>query len=296
MRVDDHAARGAWPRRWPRRSPPAAAAAAAAASSAGRRRRVGAGRHRDAPSPIGSALPAHRPGGAGLQRDRAGDRRLLQLRQRQRRHQRPQDQVRSRATTATTRPTRSRSTKQLVLQDKVFAIFNGLGTPTHTQVVDFLNQLRCPTCSSPPAAVLGRPEEAPVHVRLAARLHCRGQDPRQVHQEELRRQEGRLLLPERRLRQGRRRGPRHVDPQGAGRRRARPTSPATPTSGRRWRSSRRRAPRSWRRSRSRPTPRCELAAQARLQPAAGGQQRRLRPDDADRPAEGVLEGQGRQRR
>lgn len=34
--------------------------------------------------------------------------------------------------------------KQLVLQDKVFAIFSGLGTPTHTKVVDFLNSSRVP--------------------------------------------------------------------------------------------------------------------------------------------------------
>ena len=34
--------------------------------------------------------------------------------------------------------------KQLVLQDKVFAIFNGLGTPTHEQVVPFLNAQKVP--------------------------------------------------------------------------------------------------------------------------------------------------------
>src|SRR4051812_15847169 len=34
--------------------------------------------------------------------------------------------------------------KQLVLQDKVFAIFNGLGTPTHSKVTDYLNQSRVP--------------------------------------------------------------------------------------------------------------------------------------------------------
>jgi ABC-type branched-subunit amino acid transport system substrate-binding protein len=33
---------------------------------------------------------------------------------------------------------------QLVLQDKVFAIFNGLGTPTHQAVVPFLNQEKVP--------------------------------------------------------------------------------------------------------------------------------------------------------
>jgi ABC-type branched-subunit amino acid transport system substrate-binding protein len=34
--------------------------------------------------------------------------------------------------------------KQLVLQDKVFAIFNGLGTPTHSKVTDYLNTSRVP--------------------------------------------------------------------------------------------------------------------------------------------------------
>ena len=34
--------------------------------------------------------------------------------------------------------------KKLVLQDKVFAIFEGLGTPTHEQVVNFLNQQKVP--------------------------------------------------------------------------------------------------------------------------------------------------------
>src|SRR5437588_5620455 len=35
-------------------------------------------------------------------------------------------------------------TKQLVLQDKVFATVGSLGTPTHTKVVDFLNSSRVP--------------------------------------------------------------------------------------------------------------------------------------------------------
>jgi ABC-type branched-subunit amino acid transport system substrate-binding protein len=35
-------------------------------------------------------------------------------------------------------------TKQLVLQDNVFAILGGLGTPTHTKVVDYLNASRVP--------------------------------------------------------------------------------------------------------------------------------------------------------
>jgi ABC-type branched-subunit amino acid transport system substrate-binding protein len=35
-------------------------------------------------------------------------------------------------------------TQKLILQDKVFAIFNALGTPTHQKVVDFLNQNKVP--------------------------------------------------------------------------------------------------------------------------------------------------------
>jgi len=35
-------------------------------------------------------------------------------------------------------------TQQLILQDKVFGIFNGLGTPTHLKVVQFLNQQKVP--------------------------------------------------------------------------------------------------------------------------------------------------------
>jgi len=35
-------------------------------------------------------------------------------------------------------------TKKLITQDKVFAIFNALGTPTHQTVVDFLNQQKVP--------------------------------------------------------------------------------------------------------------------------------------------------------
>ena len=35
-------------------------------------------------------------------------------------------------------------TQKLILQDKVFAIFNGLGTPTHEKVISFLNQQKVP--------------------------------------------------------------------------------------------------------------------------------------------------------
>ena len=97
---------------------------------------------------------------------------------------------------------------QLVLQDNVFAIFNGLGTPTHLAVVKYLNGAQ----GARPVRRVGlrlleQPDDLPVHVRLAARLRARGQDPRRVHQAALRGQEDRLLLPERRVRPGRRQGP-----------------------------------------------------------------------------------------
>src|SRR6185437_15092776 len=42
-------------------------------------------------------------------------------------------------------PTRTvTQTQKLLLQDKVFAIFNGLGTPTHLKVVDTLNAQKVP--------------------------------------------------------------------------------------------------------------------------------------------------------
>ena len=70
-------------------------------------------------------------------------------------------------------------TKQLVLQDKVFAILGGLGTPTHTKVVDYLNAAKVPDIFvSSGCRCWDEPGEAPVHVRLAAGLPDRGQDPR----------------------------------------------------------------------------------------------------------------------
>ena len=87
-----------------------------------------------------------------------------------------------------------RRRKQLVLQDKVFA---HLQRPRHA---DAHQGRRLPERLARPRPVrrlrlpvLGRARQAPVHVRLAARLHARGQDPRPVHQAELRGQEGRVL-------------------------------------------------------------------------------------------------------
>ena len=69
--------------------------------------------------------------------------------------------------------------RQLVLQDKVFAILNGLGTPTHTGVLDFLKDDR----GAGPVRGLRRdaagtsPSKYP-GTFACSRLHDRGQDPR----------------------------------------------------------------------------------------------------------------------
>jgi ABC-type branched-subunit amino acid transport system substrate-binding protein len=49
--------------------------------------------------------------------------------------------------------------RQLVLQDKVFAVVGGLGTPTHTKVVDYLNHV-------------GLRARGPFDCPLAAQLRC----------------------------------------------------------------------------------------------------------------------------
>ena len=114
---------------------------------------------------------------------------------------------------------------QLVLQNNVFGIFEGLGTPTHTKVVGFLNTLEgARHLRRLGLPVLGQRHHPALHVRLAAQLHDRGQDPRPVHQAALRRQEGRRPLPGRRLRPG-----RPGRDRGRGARPAR-SCPSSPTS------------------------------------------------------------------
>ena len=75
--------------------------------------------------------------------------------------------------------------RQLVLQDKVFAILNGLGTPTHTGVLDFLKTNKVPDLFvASGSRSWNQPDEVPGHVRLPAGLHGRGQDPRHLHQDQ----------------------------------------------------------------------------------------------------------------
>ena len=102
---------------------------------------------------------------------------------------------------------------QLVEQDNVFAIFNGLGTPTHQAVVPFLNQQKVPDLFVASGCLCwNNPAELPGDLRLAARLHPGRQDPRPVRRAELQGQEDRDLRAERRLRHQRHQRPQGRDP------------------------------------------------------------------------------------
>ncbi len=58
--------------------------------------------------------------------------------------------------------TTSTVVRELVQQDKVFAIVNGLGTPTHSAVVDYLNQQKVPDLFVASGASLwNQPEKSP---------------------------------------------------------------------------------------------------------------------------------------
>ena len=88
----------------------------------------------------------------------------------------------------------STQTHKLILQDNVFAMFQALGTPTHLSVVQYINSEHVPdlfvasgcNCWNNVANVSR-------HLRMAAELHHRRQDPRSVHRAELREQEDRVL-------------------------------------------------------------------------------------------------------
>ena len=87
--------------------------------------------------------PADRRGG-GVRRRRPGREGVLRLRERARRRQRAEDRLHATTTTATTRRRPSRLTRQLVEQDKVFAIFDGVGTANNLAIRDYLNAMKVP--------------------------------------------------------------------------------------------------------------------------------------------------------
>ena len=103
--------------------------------------------------------------------------------------------------------------RKLVLQDKVFAILNGLGTPTHTGVLDFLKTNRVPDLFvASGSRSWNQPDKYPGTFGFKPDYTVEGKILGHLRQDEPRRQEGLLLRPGRRLRPGqpgrRREGPR----------------------------------------------------------------------------------------
>ena len=94
--------------------------------------------------------------------------------------------------------------RRLVEQDKVFAVFNTLGTEANLAVRDYLNQVE----GAPALRRLGRDDvgarrgEVPVDDRLPAELRGGGLRVRPVRRADHEEGEDRRALPERRLRQG----------------------------------------------------------------------------------------------
>ena len=165
-------------------------------------------------------LPADRRRGARLQRDpdrRAG---VLRLRQRPAAASTAARSSTSSRTTATTRPTPARSPTSWCSRTRSSRWSAALGTPTHSAVVDFLNDEGVPDMfvSSGSLQWGDDVENRPLHVRLAARLRDRGQDHRPVRRREHARRQGRAVPAGRRLRRGRRAGrapvPRRPDRRG----------------------------------------------------------------------------------
>ncbi len=117
--------------------------------------------------------------------------------------------------------------RQLVLQDNVFAIFDGLGTPTHTKVVGFLNSSHVPdlfVASGCPCWDNGSTQ--PYTFGWLPNYTIEGKILGQYIKQHFRRQEGRRSLPERRLRQRR---PRRSQGRASPRTRLSPPSRIEPT-------------------------------------------------------------------
>ena len=95
-------------------------------------------------------------------------------------------------------------TRQLVEQDKVFAVFNSLGTAHNVAVRPYLNAMKVPQLFvASGATTWGRDYGAvPVHDRLPAELPGGGLGLRQVPRANRSRRQGGRSVPERRLREG----------------------------------------------------------------------------------------------
>ena len=121
-----------------------------------------------------------------------------------RRDQRPQDHLQGTSTTHRSPPRALPLTRQLVEQDKVFAVFNSLGTAHNLAVRPYLNAMKVPQLFvASGATTWGRDyAQYPVHDRLPAELSGRGMGLRQVPRAHRPRCHDRRPVPERRLRQG----------------------------------------------------------------------------------------------
>ena len=138
---------------------------------------------------IGTHTAAHRPRRGGLLVDLGGDEGVLRLRQRQRRHQRPHASSTSSRTTATTRPPPQTVVRELVQEDEVFAILNGLGTPDAHRGA----RLPQPERGARPVRRVGHPRAGtspskyPYTFGVQRRLHHRGRGARAVRRRRVRR-------------------------------------------------------------------------------------------------------------
>ena len=155
----------------------AAAAAVRRAEQAVQRRH--AGHHGDSVT-IGSHYPLTGPGGARLQRDRAGGEGVLHLRQRQRRRQRTQDQLHLPGRRL--QPDQDRHGRQAARpagQGRSRSSAASARPPTPRWSTSSTRR-RCPTCSCPPAACAGTSPASTPRRSAGSPTTRRGQDPRPV--------------------------------------------------------------------------------------------------------------------
>ena len=101
----------------------------------------------------------------------------------------------------------STMTRQLVLNDNVFADFDALGTPTHLAVAPFLNSEKVRTSSWRRAASAGTRRPPGRRPSAGSLTTCARARSSATTSRDVPRQEGRHLLPERRVRPGRGQGP-----------------------------------------------------------------------------------------
>ena len=155
-------------------------------------------------------------------------------------------------------PTKTASVvRQLVLQDNVYAIFNGLGTPTHLAAVSFLNSEKVPDVFvASGCECWDQPTTYPETFGWQLDYVREGKILGQYIAQHFKGKKIGLLLPGRRVRHGRRQGPQLRDPEPRWWSASRAMSPPTSTSHRRSRRCARPAPRSSSRSRFPPSPHC----------------------------------------